>query len=171
MGHVAMRRFNDLDAAIDVCERGVATHRRNLENALHDANGGLRRHVASPKVLLGTVFAGYLFGQLTRRSRTEPAAVAGKAVGVVGVLGGLALSLLRAQLGTPGSWLNEMLMRQMRSRSAAPDSPTSRPSRETHAQEDAPHAHPDSSFHQGPAREDLSSAQQPSRTAGIRQVR
>jgi hypothetical protein len=115
-----MRPFNDLDAAIEASERGVAMHRRNLATALHDAEVGLRRNVASPKVLIGTVLAGYLVGRLVDRPRAAPAAI-GKTAGIAGMLGGLAISLLRAQFGTPGSWLNEQLMQRMRARPPVPD--------------------------------------------------
>jgi hypothetical protein len=115
-----MRPLNDLDAAIEASERGVATHRRNLEAALRDAEVRVKRNVASPKVLIGTVLAGYVVGRFIDRSRAQPA-LAGKAVGIAGILGGLAISLLRAQLGTPGSWFNEMLTQRMRARPPVPD--------------------------------------------------
>ncbi len=115
-----MRPFDDLDKAIDACERGVATHRRNLADALHDSNVRVRHSVASPKVLIGTVLAGYLVGRLIDRSRAEPVTV-GRTMGIAGMLGGLAISLLRAQLGTPGSWVNETLMQRMRARPPVPN--------------------------------------------------
>ncbi len=115
-----MRPFNDLDEAIDAHERGIATRRHNLKDALRESEEGLRCSVASPKVIIGTVLAGFLVGRMLDRSRADPVAV-GKTVGIAGVLGGLAISLLRAQLGTPGSWINEMLVRRMRATAPTPD--------------------------------------------------
>lgn len=94
------------DDEIREVEARLAFEREALLNGAENLTDTAKRMAASPKGLLAAAAVGFAIGELTRgkrrRARNDQASsVAPKAVGLGGVLGGVALALVRAQFGSP----------------------------------------------------------------------
>ena len=98
-----MRRLRSLDAEISRTERRLEARRDDLNLDLFACRVRARRAVASPKVLLGAVVAGFLIDRLgrlkPRRSHSRDRGGAGS-----GIIAGLAAAALRSVLANPQMW-------------------------------------------------------------------
>ncbi len=98
-----MRRLRSLDAEIARTERRLEARRDDLNLDLFSCRVRARRAVASPKVLLGAVVAGFLIDRLgrlkPRRVRSRERGGAGS-----GIIAGLAAAALRSVLANPQMW-------------------------------------------------------------------
>jgi hypothetical protein len=93
------------DQEIKEVEARLTYEREALVHGAEDLTHTAKRMAASPKGLLAAFAVGFLVGEFTRpkrrRSERSDASAAPKAVGLGGVLGGVALALIRAQFGSP----------------------------------------------------------------------
>lgn len=116
-------RFDDEIREVEV---RLASEREALFHGAEHLSHSAKCLAASPKGLLAAAVVGFLIGELTRPRRSparhDQSSVTPKAVGLGGVLGGVALALVRAQFGSPlgmGKAAFEYAAARWRSRAAA----------------------------------------------------
>lgn len=116
-------RFDDEIREVEV---RLASEREALFDGADRLTHTAKCVAASPKGLLAAAVVGFLIGELTRPRRRpsgpDQSSVTSKAVGLGGVLGGVALALVRAQFGSPlgmGKAALEYAAARRRARAAA----------------------------------------------------
>lgn len=126
---------NELDQQIAACEADLAAHRQGLRQALGETRQRSRAAVRSPAALIGAAVSGYLLGGIGRRrprpvpparARSDPATQASgvaKAGSWSAALGALVVAMVRGQLATPNSWLNQQLADRFARWPGAPHDP------------------------------------------------
>ena len=107
-------------------EARLSRERDALARGVQEFTHTAKCNAASPKGLVIATAVGFLFGELTRprRRRAEQgqSSIAPRAVGMGGLLGGVALALIRAQFGSPlgmGKAAIEYAAARRRARAAA----------------------------------------------------
>lgn len=117
------------DDEIRELEARLAFEREALVHGAEDLTYTAKRLAGSTKGLVAAAVVGFVLGELTRpkrrpsRQSRKDEAPASKGVGLGGVLGGVALALIRAQFGSPlgmGKAALSYAAARRRARAAAP---------------------------------------------------
>lgn len=107
--------MGQLESEIREVEARIARERSAMALAVDDCVVSARNAVVSPQSLLAVAAVGFVIGSLSKRQAAP--APAGKH-GLAPIVGSLAVSLLRAQYGSPWALAQSILQRR-RSRAAA----------------------------------------------------
>jgi hypothetical protein len=105
------RSEDDLELHIHQVEERLAARRSHLNERMDDVGSATRSLVLSPAVLTAAASVGFALAQMTSRRRAPPQR---RVSGVLGLLAGAGMTLLKMRYGNPASWIGNFLASRAR---------------------------------------------------------